>query len=156
MKEVDIMMINGLMITNEIMKLEIERLKKERGSLISGVQSLQSSNDLKNQQYENLERQAASDLTETRSMVLEMEDIVAEDHTAFNEVFMVIAHDFHRMKSQLLQCTRLIQSWLEDVWSELVVKDGAVSMLDLCHMGILLETVMGLNAEKWFASPWAV
>ena len=48
MKEVDIMMINGLMITNEIMKLEIERLKKERGSLISGVQSLQSSNDLKN------------------------------------------------------------------------------------------------------------
>ena len=48
MKEADIMMINGLMITNEIMKLEIERLKKERGSLISGVQSLQSSNDLKN------------------------------------------------------------------------------------------------------------
>ena len=46
-KEADIM-INGLMITNEIMKLEIERLKKERGSLISGVQSLQSSNDLKN------------------------------------------------------------------------------------------------------------
>ena len=80
MKEADIM-INGLMIANEIMKLEIERLKKEKGSLISEVQSLQSSNDLKNQRYENLERQVASDLTEIRSMVLEMEGIVAEDHT---------------------------------------------------------------------------
>ena len=154
MKEADIM-INGLMIANEIMKLEIERLKKEKDSLISEVQSLQSSNDLKNQRYENLERQVASDLTETRSMVLEMEGIVAEGHTAFNEVFMVIAHDFHCMKSQLLQCIRSIQSWLEDVWSELVVKDGVVSVLDFCHMGILLKTVMGLNAEKWFASPWA-
>ena len=41
-------MINGLMIANEIMKLEIERLKKEKGSLISEAPSLQSSNDLKN------------------------------------------------------------------------------------------------------------
>ena len=47
MKEADIM-INGLMIANEIMKLEIERLKKEKGSLISEAPSLQSSNDLKN------------------------------------------------------------------------------------------------------------
>lgn len=147
MKEADIM-INGLMIANETMKLEIERLKKERGSLISEVQSLQSSNDLKYQQYENLEKQVASDLTETRSMVLEMEGIFAEVHTTFNEDFMAIAHDFHSMKSQLLQCTRLIRSWLEDIWSELVVKDCAVSVLDLCHMGILLETVMGLNAEN--------
>ncbi|CBI32470.3 unnamed protein product, partial [Vitis vinifera] len=126
MKEADIM-INGLMIANETMKLEIERLKKERGSLISEV---------------------ASNLTETRSMVLEMEGIFAEVHTTFNEDFMAIAHDFHSMKSQLLQCTRLIRSWLEDIWSELVVKDCAVSVLDLCHMGILLETVMGLNAEN--------
>ncbi|KAL6311643.1 hypothetical protein AAG906_025835 [Vitis piasezkii] len=81
-------------------------------------------------------------------MVLEIEDIVAEDHTAFNEVFTVIAHDFHCMKSQLLRCTRLIQSWLEDIRSELVVEDGVVSMLDLCHMETLSETVMGLNAEK--------
>ena len=149
MKEADIM-INGLILANATMKLEIEKLKKERSGLISEVQSVQSSNDLKDQQYENLEKQLASDLTETRSMVLEMEGIVSEVHTAFNEDFMAIAHDFHCMKSQLLQSTRLIRSWLEDIWSELVVKDCAVSVLDLCHMGILLETVMGLNAENGF------
>lgn len=147
MKEADIM-INGLMIANEKMKLEIGRLKKERGSLKCEVQSLQSSIDLKCQQYEHLEKQLASDLTEARSMVLEMEGVVAEVHTAFNEDFMAISHDFHCMKSLLLHCTRLIRSWLEDIWSELVVKDCAVSVLDLCHMGILLETVMGLNAEN--------
>lgn len=147
MKEADIM-INELLIANETMKLEIEKLKKERVCLISEAQCLQSSNDLKYQQYENLEKQLAADLTETRSMVLDMEGIVAEVHTAFNEDFMAIAQEFHCMKSQLLQCTRLIQSWLEEIWSELVVKDCAVSVLDLCHIGILLETVMGLNAEN--------
>ena len=55
MKRADIM-INGLMKTNETMKLEIERLKKERGSLIGKVQSLQSSNNLKYRQCENFEK----------------------------------------------------------------------------------------------------
>ena len=62
MKRADIM-INGLMKTNETMKLEIERLKKERGSLIGKVQSLQSSNNLKYRQCENFEKQLALDLT---------------------------------------------------------------------------------------------
>ena len=62
MKRADIM-INGLMKTNETMKLEIERLKKERGSLIGKVQSLQSSNNLKYRQCENFEKQFALDLT---------------------------------------------------------------------------------------------
>ncbi|WJZ84888.1 hypothetical protein VitviT2T_004466 [Vitis vinifera] len=63
MKETNIM-INVLLTTNETMKLEIERLKKERDSLTG-----------KYQQYENLEKQFALDLAETRSMVLEMDEV---------------------------------------------------------------------------------
>ncbi|KAK9286730.1 hypothetical protein L1049_015133 [Liquidambar formosana] len=147
MKEADIM-INGLMIANETMKLEIEGLKNEKCVLVDEVQRLQSINDLMYLQYENLEKQLGSNLMETRGLVLELEGIVADVQTTFKEDFNSIAHDFYCMKSQLLDSTKLMRSWLEDIWTEIIVKDCAVSVLHLCHMGILLETVTGLNAEK--------
>ncbi|KAK4848274.1 hypothetical protein QYF36_011166 [Acer negundo] len=156
MKEADIM-INGLLIANETMKLEKEKLKqtqiklkKERNSLINEVQSLQSINDLKDQQLENLEKQFGSNLTETRDLVVELEGLVADVQTTFRDTFAHIAHDFQCMKSELLDSTNLVRSWLDDVWSEIIVKDCAVAVLHLCHMGILLETVTGLNAENGF------
>ncbi|KAL5855677.1 hypothetical protein ACOSQ4_005479 [Xanthoceras sorbifolium] len=154
MKEADIM-INGLLIANETMKLDIERLKqtkvklkKERNTLINEVQSLRSINNLKDQQLENLEKQFGSNLTETRDLVVELEGLVADVQTTFGENFMLIAHDFQCMKSVLLDSTKLVRSCLDDVWSEIIVKDCAVAVLHLCHMGILLETVTGLNAEN--------
>ncbi|KAI9181658.1 hypothetical protein LWI28_017227 [Acer negundo] len=156
MKEADIM-INGLLIANETMRLEKEKLKqtqiklkKERNSLINEVQSLQSINDLKDQQLENLEKQFGSNLTETRDLVVELEGLVADVQTTFRDTFAHIAHDFQCMKSELLDSTNLVRSWLDDVWSEIIVKDCAVAVLHLCHMGILLETVTGLNAENGF------
>lgn len=150
MKEADIM-INGLMIANETMKLEVGKLQKmyamsiiDKDKLMIEVQSLQSINDLKNQQIEHL----ASDLMETKTLVVELEGIIAEIQTSSTESFMLLASDFQSMKSLFFESSKQVQSWLEDVWSDIIVKDCAVSVLHLCHMGILLETVMGLNAEN--------
>ncbi|XP_024021248.1 kinesin-like protein KIN-12D isoform X2 [Morus notabilis] len=150
MKEADIM-INGLMIAKEKMKLEVEKLKKmnsvlinDKDTLANEVQSLQSVKNLKNQQCEQL----VSDLEETKALVVELEDIISEVQTAFKENSMLLASDFHTIKGLLFDSSKLVRTCLEDIWSEIIVKDSAVSVLHLCHMGILLETVTGLNAEN--------
>ncbi|XP_023879431.2 kinesin-like protein KIN-12D [Quercus suber] len=154
MKDADII-INKLVIANEEMKLDVERMKErevelvnDKSLLMDEVQSLQAINDVKHQQFESLEKQLGTHLTETRDLVMEFEDIIKEVHTTCYQNFMSLGCDFHCMKSLLLTSTKLVRSWLEDVWSQIIVKDCAVSVLHLCHMGILLETVTGLNAEN--------
>jgi kinesin family protein 15 len=153
MKEADIM-INELMIANEAMKLDMERMKQievkltsERDMLDNEVQSLQSLNGLKDQQFEDLEMQFGSDLMETRDLVVQLEGVISQVQISF-ENFLSMLCEFHSLKALVLDSGKLVRSWLEDVWSEIIVKDSAVSVLHLCHMGILLETVTGLNAEN--------
>lgn len=136
MKEADIM-INGLMISKEKMKLEVEKLKKLNGSLINDkevvaneVQSLQSVND------------------QLVSEVVDLESAISEVKTAFKENSKLLASDFHTIKGLLYDSSKLVRTCLENIWSEIIVKDCAVSVLHLCHMGILLETITGLNAEN--------
>ncbi|XP_062092244.1 kinesin-like protein KIN-12D [Humulus lupulus] len=150
MKEADIM-INGLMIANETMKLEVKKLHKINGRLINDkdilaneVQSLQYINIFKSQQCEHL----MSDLSETNALVVELQDMVVEVQAAFKENYMLLASDFRTVKSVLSDTSKLVRTWLEEIWSEIIGKDCAVSVLHLCHMGILLETVTGLNAEN--------
>ncbi|KAI8554401.1 hypothetical protein RHMOL_Rhmol05G0095900 [Rhododendron molle] len=154
MKDADIM-INELVIANETAKLETEELKRMRFSLITEkdiliqeVQSLQTANDQKDCHYEKLEKLYASDLSEMKNLVLELEGINSQVQSTFNQDFASIASEFLCMKTQLQSSRKLMHSWIEDIWSEIFVKDCAVSVLHLCHMGILLETVTGLNAEK--------
>lgn len=123
MKEADII-INGLMIANETMKLDIRRLnqmevtlKNEKDMLFTEVQRLQSINDLKDHQFESLEKQFGSNLIETKELVVELEGIIADVQTTFTEKFMTMAHDFQCMKSLLLDSTKSVRSWLEDIWS---------------------------------------
>ncbi|KAI3872118.1 hypothetical protein MKX03_033179, partial [Papaver bracteatum] len=145
----------AVMEENEIAKLEIRRLKNledtithERDSLIHEVQIIQNSSDQKDQKYDNLERQLYSDLSETRSVVLALEDIITQTQTACVENFTSIVCEFNCLKSKVVQSTSLTRSWLEDIWSEIIAKDCAVSVLHLCHVGVLLEAVIGLNAEN--------
>ncbi|KAM4088915.1 hypothetical protein ACB094_07G109200 [Castanea mollissima] len=154
MKDADII-INKLVIANEEMKLDVERMRErevelvnDKSLLMDEVQSLQAINDVKHQQFESLEKQLGTHLTETKDLVMEFEGIIKEVHTTCYQNFMSLGCDFHCMKSLLLNSTKLVRSWLEDVWSQIIVKDCAVSVLHLCHMGILLETVTGLNAEN--------
>ncbi|XVF45199.1 hypothetical protein PTKIN_Ptkin02bG0185700 [Pterospermum kingtungense] len=152
--EADIM-INGLMIANETLKLDINRKKQveamlvdERDALITKVQRLQSLNVLKDQQLEDLEEQFGSSLTETRYLVAELEGLISEVQNAFSQDVMAVVCNCLGLKSLLFDSMKLARSWLEDIWSEIIVKDCAVSVLHLCHMGILLETLTGLNAEN--------
>ncbi|KAJ4965860.1 hypothetical protein NE237_017709 [Protea cynaroides] len=152
--EADVM-VNALMAANDNANLEIERLKRmeevlaeEKDFLTNEVQNLQCSNYVKDSQYDNLEKQFSSNLNETKSQILALEGIIEQVQITFKEEFESILCDLHCFKAQLLCSTKLMRSWLEDVWSEIIVKDCAVSVLHLCHMGILLETVTGLNAEN--------
>eukprot|EP00257_Ricinus_communis_P017920 XP_015576480.1 kinesin-like protein KIN-12F [Ricinus communis] len=154
MKEADIM-INGLIIANETMKLDIDRLKQvevsltnDKDILLSKVSSLQSTNSVKDLQVEDLEKQYALSLMEMNKLVMELEGIISHVQSTFQKNYMSVVCDFHSVKTLVLDSRKLVRTWLEDVWSEIIVKDCAVSVLHLCHMGILLETVTGLNAEN--------
>ncbi|XP_014508802.1 kinesin-like protein KIN-12D [Vigna radiata var. radiata] len=155
MKEADIM-INGLVIANESMKIDIEILKdremtllNENGILVSNIESLQTVVDLKDREIEDL---VESSLVETRDLTLKLDDVIKEVQLMTTENFMSLASDLECLKSQCLYSTNLIQPWLEKIWSEIVFKDCAMSVLHLCHMGILLETVTGMHAENGLLS----
>ncbi|EYU37720.1 hypothetical protein MIMGU_mgv1a000013mg [Erythranthe guttata] len=125
-KEADIM-INELMIANEALKLNAHDLTTERNTLMK--------------EYE-------SDFVIMNKMVLELENVISELRTTSTEEWMFVASELLSVKSQLHESTDSIKTLLEEVWSEIIVKDCAVSVLHLCHMGILLETANGLNAEN--------
>lgn len=144
------LMVNALVAANETSKLAIERLKKTEISLVNEVQNLQSSNVQKEQQYEHLEKQFNLNLAETKNLVQVLEEFLLQLQTSFKQELMSIFSDIHCLKSQLLHSTNLTRTWLEDIWSEIISKDCAVSVLHLCHIGILLEAVTGLNAENSF------
>ncbi|CAL1372500.1 unnamed protein product [Linum trigynum] len=154
MKEADVM-INKLMMVNESVKLELENQKQveialinEREKLIEEVHTLQTASCRKDQQLEDLERQFTDSMKEMTCVVGELEDIVAGLQSSSQENCMSMPGDLDSLKSFALDSRKLVSSWLEDIWSEIVVKDCAVSVLHLCHMGILLETVTGLHAEN--------
>ncbi|CAN0878998.1 Kinesin-like protein KIN-12D [Linum grandiflorum] len=154
MKEADIM-INKLLTANETMKLEMEKQKEteitlinEKEKLIEDLQSLEAASCDKDQQLEDLERQFVQSLKETTCIVQELEDIVVGIQSSFHENSIAMAADFNNLKSFALESRKIVGSWLEDIWSEIIVKDCAVTVLHLCHTGIMLETVTGLHAEN--------
>ncbi|KAG6408884.1 hypothetical protein SASPL_131910 [Salvia splendens] len=153
-KEADIM-INELVIANEALKLsahdtkgkenkfsdEMTKLKKE-------IQSLKLSNNLIDQNYVELEKKYDADFFIMKRMISELEDVILEVQSTSMEEWMSVASDFLSVKCQIHESTESIRKILEEVWSEIISKDCAVSVLHLCHMGILLETANGLNAEN--------
>ncbi|XP_015163781.1 phragmoplast orienting kinesin 2 isoform X1 [Solanum tuberosum] len=154
MKEADIM-INELMIANESLKLDIKRRKKKeisltekRDILVNENQSLQLANDLKDMHYQRLENEFESDLAMMQRLVLELEDIVSQAATTSTDELKSVTSDVLIIKSQLHASTKYMKSWLEEIWSDIIVKDCALSVLHLCHMGILLEAATGLNVEN--------
>ncbi|KAI3497334.1 hypothetical protein L1887_39873 [Cichorium endivia] len=127
-------MINGLVIANESMKLDIEALKKKEVALVNERDTLK----------ENYE----ADIMGMKKEVGELEGMIIEIQSLVDKDLMPTVSDLFSMKSHLHDSSKLIHSWLEDIWSEIIMKDCAVSVLRVCHMGILLQTVTGLNAEN--------
>ncbi|XP_030523084.1 kinesin-like protein KIN-12D isoform X2 [Rhodamnia argentea] len=154
LKEADTI-INKLVMANEAMKLDISKLEKNLGSLmeerdmlLNEVQSLQSISSQKHQQIDSLEEHISLHMAETRDLLAGLHEIAGEFQSTFEEQFSLLATDFNSMKFQVSNSTKLVKSWLEEIWSEIIVRDCAVSSLHLCHIGIMLETVTGLNAEN--------
>ncbi|XP_057787421.1 kinesin-like protein KIN-12D [Salvia miltiorrhiza] len=153
-KEADIM-INELVIANEALKLSAHDTKAKenefngvRINLMKEIQSLKLSNNLKDQNYVELEKKYDEDFVTMKKMISELEDVISEVQTTSMEDWMSVSSDFFSMKCQIHESTESIRKLLEEVWSEIIAKDCAVSVLHLCHMGILLETANGLNAEN--------
>ncbi|CAA0807566.1 Phragmoplast orienting kinesin 2 [Striga hermonthica] len=147
MKEADIM-INELMIANEALKLNTHELKFNENDLLKEVESLKLSNSLKDMKCGNLEKQYSTDFDIMKTMLSELEDVITGMKNSYSKEWMPVSRYILNMKSQFHEFTVSIRTMLEDVWSDIIVKDCAVSVLHLCHMGILLETANGLNAEN--------
>ncbi|KAL1534695.1 kinesin-like protein KIN-12D [Salvia divinorum] len=153
-KEADIM-INELVIANEALKLSAHDSKakenefsNEMMNLKKEIQSLKLSNNLIDQNYVELGKRYDVDFVIMKRMISELEDVILEVQTTSMEEWMSVASDFLGMKCQIHESTESIRKLLEEIWSEIISKDCAVSVLHLCHMGILLETANGLNAEN--------
>ncbi|XP_021851306.2 kinesin-like protein KIN-12D [Spinacia oleracea] len=154
MKEADIM-INELMIANETVKIQVEDLRttnvmltSERDGLIIEVQRLQSANEMNDQTCRNLEKQLEMDVSQNLCLIEELERIVSQVQDTSEEAFISLTHELNCTKAQLLDTVKVMHSSLEDIWSQIFMKDCALSVLHLCHMGVLLEAVTSLNAEN--------
>ncbi|KAI3755534.1 hypothetical protein L1987_55337 [Smallanthus sonchifolius] len=132
-KEADVM-INELLIANETMKLDIESLKKREVILIN-------ERDMILQRFE-------TDTMGMKKEIEELEGMISQTHSFVDQDLMPTASELFCIKSQVQESSKLIRSWVEDIWSEIIAKDCVVSVLRVCHMGILLEMVTGINAEN--------
>ena len=152
-KEADIT-INELIIANETMKLDLEKQKKrerslvgERNALVDKLQELESINVKENEKVEYLEKLFESSLMGVGDLVEELETVVRKLQDESSEALTGMANDLSDLKSSVSE-TKSARLFLEDIWSEIIMKDCALSVLHLCHMGVLLETVTGVNTEN--------
>jgi len=142
-------MINELVMANEKLKEREVMLLSEKDILFNKVESLQTVVDSKDQEIDDI---VESNLIETRDLVMKVDDVIEDVQLMMKENSMSLACDIECFKSHFLCSTKLIQPWLEKIWSEIISKDCAMSVLHLCHIGGLLETVTGMHAENGLLS----
>ncbi|KAL5206442.1 hypothetical protein ABZP36_034651 [Zizania latifolia] len=149
--------VKALVEANENAKLQVEIYKEkealflaEKEELLSEISSLKMLLDVKDQTYEVMEKKFAANLLEANELAIELEDGIRHLQNLLSEKLEFVSSDVEWMKSNLQQFAELARTWLEENWLEIIGKDCAVSVLHLCHMGILLERITGLNAENGF------
>ncbi|KAM3272375.1 hypothetical protein ACQJBY_042491 [Aegilops geniculata] len=149
--------VKALVEANENAKLQAEKYKQkessyiiEKNDLLNEVSSLKVMLDVKGQNYLDMEKKFESSLLEANEVALELEDGIRCLKNLLSENLEFVSSDVKWMKSKLRQFTELARTWLEENWLEIIGKDCAVSVLHLCHMGILLERITGLHAENGF------
>lgn len=152
-READIT-INELIIANEKMKADLEIQKKreirlvgEKNALVDKLQELESTNVKENENFEYLKKLFESSLMGIGDLVEELETVVRKLQDESSEALTGMANDLSDLKSWVSE-TKSARFFLEDIWSEIIMKDCALSVLHLCHMGVLLETVTGINTEN--------
>ncbi|KAK8458483.1 hypothetical protein SEVIR_3G388200v4 [Setaria viridis] len=122
----------------------------EKDGMLSEISTLKTLLDTKEQSYKLMESKFQSGLLEANELALELEDGIRLLQNLLLEKLEFVSSDVAWMKQKLQQFAELARTWLEENWFEIIGKDCAISVLHLCHMGILLERITGLNAENGF------
>ncbi|RLN30925.1 phragmoplast orienting kinesin 2 [Panicum miliaceum] len=149
--------VKALVEANQKAKHQVEMYQEkealfiaEKDVMLSEISSLKMLLDTKEQSYKLMERKFQSGLLEANEVALELEDGIKLLQNLLIEKLEFVSSDVEWMKEKLQQFAELARTWLEDNWLEIIGKDCAISVLHLCHMGILLERITGLNAENGF------
>ncbi|KAF8776756.1 hypothetical protein HU200_003494 [Digitaria exilis] len=149
--------VKALVKANEKAKHQAERYQEnetlfiaEKDGMLSEISSLKTLLDMKEQSYKLMERKFQSGLLEANELALELEDGIRLLQNLLSEKLEFVSSDVKWMKEKLQHFAELARTWLEENWLEIIGKDCAISVLHLCHMGILLERITGLNAENGF------
>ncbi|CAN6343552.1 unnamed protein product [Urochloa humidicola] len=149
--------VKALVEANEKAKHQAERYQEnealfiaEKDAMLSEISSLKMLLDTKEQSYKLMESNFQSGLLEANELALELEDGIRLLQNLLLEKLEFVSSDVKWMKEKLQQFAELARTWLEENWLEIIGKDCAISVLHLCHMGILLERITGLNAENGF------
>ncbi|XP_019092244.1 PREDICTED: kinesin-like protein KIN-12D [Camelina sativa] len=152
-KDADIT-VNELITANKKMKFDLEKQKKreislvgEKNALDDKLQELESINVKDNEKLAYLEKLFGSSLMGIGNLVEELETVVRKLQDESSVALTGMANDLSELKSWVSD-TNSARLFLEDIWSEIIMKDCALSVLHLCHMGVLLETVTGINTEN--------
>ncbi|CAM0949200.1 unnamed protein product [Alopecurus aequalis] len=147
--------VKALMEAIENARLQEEKYKQkeslfiiEKNDLLSEISSLKMLLDVKEQNYQDMEKKFESSLLAANEVALELEDGIRHLKNLVSENIEIFSSDVVWMKSKLRQFAELARTWLEDIWLETIGKDCAVSVLNLCHMGILLERISVLHAQN--------
>ncbi|WVZ91025.1 hypothetical protein U9M48_037258, partial [Paspalum notatum var. saurae] len=150
-------MVKALVEANEKAKYQAEKYREkealltaEKDSMLSEISNLKMLLDTNEESYKLMENKFQSGLLEANELALELEDDIRLLQNLLLQKLEFVSSDVEWIKEKLQQFAELARKWLEENWLEIIGKDCAVSVLHLCHMGILLERITGLNAENGF------
>jgi kinesin family member 15 len=127
------------MHANEGLKLQIENYKQGERLLTSEVQSLTSSLDVKDREFKLVS-----------VLVTELEKGFKHVQSLASQKLELVSSDVNHFKLDFKQDVSKARELLEGTWLEIIRKDCALSVLNLCQMGIMLESITGLTAENTF------
>lgn len=131
--------VNALMHANDGLKLQIENYQQAERLLTSQVQSLTSSLAVKDREFK-----LVSDL------VTELEKGFQDVQSSASQKLETVSSEMNHVKLGFNCNVSKARELLEGTWLEIIRKDCALSVLNLCQMGILLERVTGLTTENSF------
>ncbi|KAJ3685500.1 hypothetical protein LUZ61_014664 [Rhynchospora tenuis] len=131
--------VNALMHANEGLKVQVENYQQAERLLSNQVQSLTTSLDVMEREFKLIS-----------DFVTELEKGFRHVQSSVSQKLESVSSDINQVKLGFNHDVSMARELLEGTWLEIIRKDCALSVLNLCQMGILLERVTGLTAENSF------
>ncbi|KAJ4804426.1 phragmoplast-associated kinesin-related protein [Rhynchospora pubera] len=131
--------VNALMHANEGLKVQVGNHQQAERLLLNQVQSLTTSLEVMNREFKLIS-----------DFVTELEKGFRHVQSSVSQKLELVSSDINQVKLGFKHDVSMARELLEGTWLEIIRKDCALSVLNLCQMGILLERVTGLTAENSF------